>query len=88
MSKLVIQDIFRVFSSCFRNRDKTLWLEGLRNSNCQYIPNLFDYELSICFFVYENSKKSGKSGKYRVRIKNPDPEFRKKFELKFYKIEF
>ena len=88
MSKLVIQDIFRVFSSCFRNRDKTLWLEGLRNSNCQYIPNLFDYELSICFFVYENSKKSGKSGKYRVRIKNPDPDSGKFLTSLFSKIKF
>ena len=26
---------------------------------------------------------SGKSGNYTVRVKNPDPEFRKFFELKF-----
>ena len=44
------------------------------NSNGLYIPNLFDYKPSKYHLDSKNSKKTGKSGKYRVRIENPDPE--------------
>ena len=67
---------------------KAQWREGLKNSNTPYIPNLFDYELSICYSINENSKKSGKSGKYRVRIKNPDPDSGKFLISNFTKIGF
>ena len=50
--------------------------EGLKNSNCLFIPNLFDYKLFMCCFEKEIFKKSGKFGNYTVRVKNPDPKLR------------
>ena len=60
---------------------------GVKVSEIQiwpHIPNLFDCKLSIYCFDNKCSKKSGKSGKYRVRIKNPDLKFRKFFKPKIF----
>ena len=51
-------------------------LNPFGNSNGLYIPNIFDNKPSKCHL---DSKYSNKSGKYRVRIKNPDPEIPGKF---------
>ena len=63
-------------------------LHPLIKSYRPYFPNLFDYKASKYYFKYKNSKKSGKSGKYRVRVKNPDPDSGKFFTSNFSKIRF
>ena len=49
------------------------WREGLKNSNTPYIPNLFDYELSMYVTLLMKIQKNPEnpenieSGKIRIR---------------------